>query len=261
MSEATRLDEPAGYIATAVNKVPEVTVAFWVLKILTTGMGEAASDFSVKTFGPVAVVVAGLMFAGALVTQLRTRRYRPLLYWWTIAMVGVFGTMAADVPHFLGIPLAVTSGSYLLVLVLVFLWWRAREGTLSFGAINTRSRELFYWAAVVATFALGTALGDLVAQVGRMGFLVAGLVFTAVILVPVLARRLGRLNPVLTFWSAYIVTRPLGASFADWMAVPARHGGLGLGAGPVTGLWVLAIVAVPAGLAVRRRTAARPARG
>lgn len=235
------------------SKVPEVTGYFWAVKVLTTGMGEAASDFSVRSIGPAAVVLAAVAFAVSLVVQFRAVRYHPWVYWTAIVMVSVFGTMAADIPHFLGVPLAFTASFYLAVLVAVFWIWRSREGTLSFATVNTRSREAFYWASVVATFALGTALGDLAARLGGMGFLVAGLLFAVLILVPVAARRWAGLNSVLAFWAAYAITRPLGASFADWMAVPTIHGGLGLGTGPVTALWTVAILGVLTTMALTRR--------
>ena len=244
MSEARGVDNLAGraLLAQAVSKVPEVTAYFWVVKILTTGMGEAASDFSVKSFGPVAVGVAGIAFIFSLVVQFRAARYYPWIYWTAIVMVSIFGTMAADIPHFLGVPLGITTSFYFIALIIIFSVWRSREGTLSFGSINTRSREGLYWASVIATFALGTALGDLAARIDGMGFLAAGLAFTVVILIPVAARRWASLNAVAAFWAAYVITRPLGASFADWMAVPVTHGGVGLGAGLVALVWTVAIL-------------------
>ena len=236
----------------AASKVPTVTIYFWVVKILTTGMGESASDFSVKNFGPVAVGVAGIALTVSLVLQFRAARYYPWIYWTAIAMVSLFGTMAADIPHFLGVPLYITTSLYFSALIVIFWVWRSRAGTLSFDTINTRSREGFYWASVIATFALGTALGDLAARIGGAGFLVAGLTFTVAILIPVAARHWAGLNAVAAFWAAYVLTRPLGASFADWMAVPVKHGGLGLGAGLVAALWGMAIVGFLTYLAVSR---------
>lgn len=253
MSELWEVDRTAERVPVALGKVPQVTVSFWVLKILTTGMGEAASDYLVKTAGALAVIIAALTFAGVLVAQLRSARYSPTRYWGAIVMVSIFGTMAADIPHFLGVPLAVTSSVYLITLLAVFWFWHRREGTLLFDSVDSRPRELFYWASVIATFALGTALGDLMAHIGGMGFLVAGLVFFVIILIPLAACRWAGLSGVAAFWSAYVVTRPLGASFADWMAVPAKHGGLGLGAGPVAALWTVAILLVAAFIGVRRR--------
>jgi uncharacterized membrane-anchored protein len=255
MSELWEAERSPDIARSITSKVPQVTIAFWVVKILTTGMGEAASDFLVKKAGAVAVLLAALIFAATVTVQVRAIRYSPWKYWLTIVMISIFGTMAADIPHFLGVPLAVTSSTYLIALMLVFWFWYKRERTLSFQSIDSRARELFYWAAVVATFALGTALGDLTAHIANMGFLVAGLVFSALILIPLGARRWAGLSAVAAFWSAYVVTRPLGASFADWMAVPARHAGLGLGTGTVTVLWTAAIVATLALMGLRARRA------
>ena len=145
-------------------KVPAITVLFWVIKTLTTGMGEALSDFLANTDLVVAIAFGVLGLAGALWLQLRTRRYTAPVYWLAVAMVAVFGTMAADGVHLVGLPYAVTTVFYLLVVGVLFLWWRRSEGTLSIHSITTRRRELFYWATVLASFALGTAAGDLTAD-------------------------------------------------------------------------------------------------
>ena len=240
------------------SKVPEVTAAFWVAKVLTTGMGEAASDYLIRVMDPVFAV--GLGFAGfavAMVLQFASRRYVTWVYWFAVAMVGVFGTMAADVLHVgLGIPYAASTAFYLVALAAVFAVWYRTEGTLSIHSIRTPRREAFYWAAVLATFALGTAAGDLTASTMHLGYLTSGVLFAVVIAVPAAGHRWFDLNPILAFWAAYIVTRPLGASFADWAAVPHTRGGLDLGYGPVTIAMVGAIVLVVGYLSV---TAARTA--
>jgi uncharacterized membrane-anchored protein len=246
-------NDPHTLLRRGLTKVPQVTAYFWVIKILTTGMGEAASDFLMGTLGLAAVVLSTVGLLVTLVVQFRARRYVPAVYWSAVAMVSVFGTMAADVLHRAGLSLWATSALYLVALGVIFGLWFAREGTLSFDAINTHRREAFYWAAVVATFALGTAVGDLTASNWGLGFLASGIMFAALILVPAGAGRWLGLSSVVTFWSAYVLTRPLGASFADWMAMPARHGGLGLGTGPVALLWLVAIVGFVAYLA-RSRT-------
>jgi uncharacterized membrane-anchored protein len=236
-------DRPRGPLRTMANKVPEVTVYFWVIKVLTTGMGETASDLLAHELGPVpAVALGGLALAAALAVQLTVRRYTAWAYWTAVVMVSVFGTMAADVLHVgLGVPYAVSTPAFLLVLAAVFVLWYASERTLSIHGIHTRRREAFYWAAVLATFALGTAAGDLTATAG-LGYLGSVVLFAAAICVPALAHRLGGLNAVTAFWSAYVVTRPLGASLADWMAVDHARGGLAMGLEPVTFAWALAIV-------------------
>jgi uncharacterized membrane-anchored protein len=216
-------------------------------------MGEAASDALVRAYGPVAVVVTGLGLAASLIAQFRAHRYIPWIYWLVVVMVSVFGTMAADIPHALGVPVWITSSAYLLLVIVLFALWRKVEGTLSFAAITTRGREAFYWAAVLATFALGTAVGDLTAFVWRWGALISGVVFAVLITLPELARRKLDFNAVAAFWIAYVLTRPLGASFADWMAIPARRGGLGWGAPLVAGTWTAAIVTFVVYLAFTQR--------
>jgi uncharacterized membrane-anchored protein len=234
------------------SKVPAVTAYFWIIKVLTTGMGEAASDALVKAGGVVAVAATAVALVASFIAQFKVSRYIPGVYWLAVVMVSVFGTMAADIPHFLGIPVWATSMAYLLVVVVIFYVWHRAEGTLSFSAINTRRREAFYWAAVMATFALGTAVGDLTAFSWGWGALASGIIFAMLIALPAMARRWVGLNTVAAFWIAYILTRPLGASFADWMGGPTRHGGLGWGMALVAGVWSAAIVAFVVYLATTR---------
>ena len=238
----------------ALSKVPEVTVYFWITKVLTTGMGEAASDFFSHTFGPVpAVGLTGLVLAGVLWVQFRAPRYKASIYWTAVAMVSVFGTMAADVLHVgLHIPYAVSTAFYLIVLLAVFALWNRSEKTLSIHSIYTPRREMFYWATVLATFALGTAAGDWTAVTLKLGYFSSGILFAIAIAVPALLFRARVLGSVAAFWLAYIVTRPLGASFADWMAVSRARGGLNMGLGPVTVAWLIAILGFVAYLAISR---------
>ena len=218
------------------SKVPEVTAYFWTVKALTTAMGESTSDFLVHALVPqVAVALGGIAFAIALYVQLSKDRYVPWAYWLAVAMVGVFGTMAADVLHVgFGVPYIASTIFYAIALFVVFRTWHRSEGTLSIHSIRTPRREVFYWAAVLATFALGTAAGDLTAVTFGLGYFVSGLLFATVIAIPALGWFRFGMNPVLAFWFAYVVTRPLGASFADWLAVSHERGGLGLGTGPVS---------------------------
>lgn len=213
------------------NRVPEPTASFWLIKVLTTGMGEALSDFLVTRFAPVpTVLVTAAVFAVVLVAQLRADRYLPWRYWGTVSMVGVFGTMVADVTHVaLGVPYTVSTPVFLAALVAVFVLWRRVEGTADVHTITSTRRQLFYWAAVIATFAMGTAAGDLAASTFHLGYLGGGLVFVAAIVV--LARVTSLLGPVTAFWTAYVLTRPVGASFADYLAVPHARGGLDVGTG------------------------------
>jgi uncharacterized membrane-anchored protein len=236
-----RAGAPHGY-----SKVPEVTALFWVVKALTTGMGESTSDFLVHKLVPeIAVVIGGIAFVVALFLQLSSDRYVPWRYWLAVAMVGVFGTMCADVLHVgLGVPYIASTVFYAIVLALVFRTWHRVEGTLSIHSITTERRELFYWAAVLATFALGTAAGDLTAVTFGLGFFASGLLFAAIIAIPALGYFRFGMNAILAFWFAYVVTRPLGASFADWLAVSSARGGLALG----TGLVSFVLAAMIAGL-------------
>jgi uncharacterized membrane-anchored protein len=249
---STRWPEPLGV------KVPQITVLFWVIKVLTTAMGEAASDFLVSVNIALAGVVGAAGFGAAMWLQFRARRYAAWTYWFAVAMVAVFGTMAADGLHVeLGLPYAVTTIGYATVLTAVFVLWRRSEGTLSIHSISTRRREMFYWLTVLATFALGTAAGDLTATTFGLGYFAAGVLFAVVIAVPAIGWwRLG-FNPVFAFWFAYVITRPLGASFADWFAKPHSVGhGLGVGGGPVTAVSALAIAGLVAYVAAQDRSRA-----
>jgi uncharacterized membrane-anchored protein len=242
-----RAAAPPGLRAGA-SKVPEVTAWFWVIKVLTTGMGEATSDYLVHRINP--VIAVGIGFAGlviALALQFLVRHYVTVIYWLAVVMVAVFGTMEADVLHVrFRVPYAVSTAGFALTLGVIFAVWHATEKTLSIHSIRTGRRESFYWATVMATFALGTAAGDLTAYTLHLGYLGAGVLFAVVILVPAFAYRLLRMNAILAFWFAYIVTRPLGASFADWLGVPRALGGIDLGRGRVS-LVLTVIIAVLVG--------------
>jgi uncharacterized membrane-anchored protein len=220
----------------AQTKVPKITLYFWIIKILTTGMGEATSDFLAHQFGPViAVAIGGSGLALALILQFSVRRYLPWVYWLAVVMVSVFGTMAADGLHVeLGVPYIVSTIFYAVILAVVFVVWYKSEKTLSIHSIYTRRRELFYWITVLTTFALGTAAGDMTATTFGLGYFSSGILFALVFAVPGLAYWLFKINPILAFWLAYVLTRPLGASFADWFGVPSSLGGLGLGRGTVS---------------------------
>ena len=215
-------------------KVPDVNPWFWIVKVLTTAMGEAVSDFSVREFNPYLAVLAGfVVFAIAITWQLRVPDYRTWPYWTAVSMVAVFGTMVADSMHVgLGIPYKVSVTVFAVALAVVLFTWYRVEHTLSIHSIVTPRREIFYWLTVCCTFALGTATGDLTATTLHLGYFTSGVVFTLAIGIPLVAWRLG-VNPVLTFWVAYILTRPIGASFADFFGMPKSSGGLGIGHGPV----------------------------
>jgi uncharacterized membrane-anchored protein len=236
-------------------RVPEITVYFWAVKALSTAMGESASDYLVHAMAPVVAVLLGfLAFLAALSLQFSMRRYNAWAYWLAVAMVGVFGTMAADVLHVgFGVPYIASAMLYAVALTAVFVGWQKVERTLSIHSVDTARREAFYWAAVVATFAMGTALGDLTAITLHLGYLGSGLLFAGIIAVPAIGYwRLGW-NAIFSFWFAYVATRPLGASFADWLGKSKHVGGLGLGNGSVALALALAIFLLVAYLALTRR--------
>jgi uncharacterized membrane-anchored protein len=234
---------------------PVITVSFWVIKVLTTGMGETTSDFLVHRFNPYYVVVlSAAAFAVVLAAQLAASRYVTWIYWLAVVMVSVFGTMAADVTHIeFGVPYYQSTAFFAVMLAVIFAWWHASERTLSIHSIYTRRRELFYWATVLVTFALGTAAGDMTARTLRLGWFSSGVLFAFVIAVPAIAHWKLGMNPVLAFWFAYVVTRPLGASFADWLGIAHRYGGLGYGYGLVSSCLTVLIAALVGYLAVTGR--------
>ncbi len=217
------------------SKVPEITALFWITKLLTTAMGESTSDFLVKEINPVvAVLLSGMVLVVALVLQFRADRYVPWTYWFAVVMVAVTGTMAADVLHIqFGVPYGISTPFFAVVLAAVFIVWQRVEGTLSIHSITTARREAFYWAAVMATFAMGTALGDLTATTFHIGYLKSALLFAVLIAVPAIGYFRFHMNEIAAFWIAYVLTRPLGASIADWLGKGHAVGGLALGDAPV----------------------------
>jgi uncharacterized membrane-anchored protein len=235
-------------------KVPEITVVFWVIKVLTTGMGESMSDFLGQHSVPLAAAIGVFGLGFALWLQLRTPEYRAPVYWFAVMMVAVFGTMVADGIHDgASIPYSITTPVFAGVVAAIFHYWYRSEGTLSIHSITTRRREIYYWAAVLATFALGTAAGDLTAIQLHWGFLESAGLFAVIIAIPGLAWWRGGLNPIVAFWAAYIVTRPLGASFADWFSKPSPQTGLGLGDGPVSAIALVIFIGLVAYVATTKR--------
>jgi uncharacterized membrane-anchored protein len=243
-------------------KVPEITFLFWVVKILTTCGGEAVSDYLALGNRLVGAVVEIGLMAIALVWQFRTRRYTAAAYWFLAYAIAIFGTGVSDALHlFVGVPYGGTTLLWAVVLALVFWLWYRSEGTLSIHSIVTQRREAYYWAVVFATFALGTALGDFTATVLGLGYLASGIMFFFIILIPAVFWRWFGLNAIVAFWFAYVVTRPLGASFADYLGRPHSLSGLGLGSGRVA-VVVAVVVAILVGyLAVTRHDIQQPADG
>jgi len=234
-------------------KVPELTLLFWVIKLLSTAMGESTSDYLVFHINPyVAVVVGCVGLVVALVIQFWVPRYIAWAYWLAVVMVAVFGTMAADVLHVvLRIPYAVTTLAFAASLLVIFMAWYRTERTLSIHSIDTPRRELFYWATVIATFALGTAVGDLTAATLGFGYLLSAVFFAVLFVIPAIGHRIFGWDAIASFWTAYVITRPLGASVADWLGKPIL-GGLGIGDEKVSAVLTVLIVIFVAYLAVTR---------
>jgi uncharacterized membrane-anchored protein len=222
-------------------KVPEVFLLFWVVKLLTTGIGEAGADAMAKVSIPLAGAVGLVVFVVALRVQLRAEAYHPVRYWLAVLAVAVFGTMVADGPHkVLGIPYIVNTIICIMLLAGLLIWWGRSEGTLSVHSVTTARRERFYWAAVLITFGLGTALGDTTALTFQLGFAGSILLFGVAILVPLGLWRLGA-GATAMFWSSYVLTRPLGASVADWLG-KSTGGGRGWGDGVVFAVGMLVFI-------------------
>lgn len=236
------------------TKVPEITAFFWITKVLTTGMGEVFSDYLVNHINPIlAVALGGIGLVVALILQFSVRRYVAWIYWLVVIMVSIFGTMAADVVHVvLGIPYLVSTTFFVVALTVIFVVWYAIEKTLSIHSIYTFRSEAFYWCTVLATFALGTAAGDMTAATMHLGYFGSGVLFSVLLAIPALGSLFG-LNRIVAFWFAYIMTRPVGASFSDWISVPHSRGGIGLGEGPVSLCLTIIIVILVGYLTITRR--------
>jgi uncharacterized membrane-anchored protein len=241
-------------------KVPEITLLFWVIKILTTAGGEAVSDYLALGNRLEAGAIEVALFLIGLVWQFRTRRYTAAAYWFLAYAIAIFGTGVSDTLHlYVGIPYAGTTALWAVVLAVIFWLWYRSERTLSIHSIYTQRREIYYWAVVFATFALGTALGDLTATPLHLGYLASGIMFFIIILIPALAWWKFRLNSVVAFWFAYVVTRPLGASFADYFSKPHSLSGVNYGDATVALITTIIVAVLVGYLAVTRRDIQQPA--
>ena len=227
------------------NKVPEVTLSFWIIKIMSTTVGETGADYLAVNAGlgqGVTRMVMAALLAVALFMQLRKRRYTPWIYWLTVVLVSVVGTQITDLlTDGLGVSLYLSTSVFAVVLAGIFAVWFWAERTLSIHEIFTRRRELFYWAAILCTFALGTAAGDLATEALGLGFTWGAASFGALIAVTYAAWRVGG-NAVLTFWIGYILTRPFGAALGDMLTQAKTYGGLGMGAMWTSALFLTVIV-------------------
>jgi uncharacterized membrane-anchored protein len=241
------------WVTPTAAKVPEVIAVFWAVKILTTAGGEVTSDYLARYGNIVGGGLELLAFVIGLLLQLGTTRYRAVAYWWLAFAIAIMGTGVADFLHLdVHIPYSGTTAMWAVILAVVFWLWHRVEGTLSIHSIHTRRREFFYWSTVFATFALGTALGDYTATALHLGFLGSGILFAVVIVAPAIAHWKLGLNAIAAFWASYVVTRPLGASFADYASKPKSLTGLALGNGPTAAVCFAAVAALVTYLATRR---------
>ncbi|MGA8988038.1 hypothetical protein [Aeromicrobium sp.] len=231
---------------TLLNKVPEVTVLFWVVKILSTTVGETAADFLNSNVGlglSATTALMALLLAAVLIVQFSLRRYVPAVYWLAVVLVSVVGTLFSDnLVDNLGVSLWTTSAIFGAGLIASFLAWYRSERTLSIHSIVTRRRESYYWLAILFTFALGTSAGDLVAEKLAVGYLPSALIFGGVIAVITASYFAFKSDAVIAFWAAYIVTRPFGASMGDFLTASTKDGGLGLGTNGTSILFLTIIV-------------------
>lgn len=243
------------------TKVPEITLYFWIIKILCTTVGETGADLlneSLKLGLTITSVVMAVLLALALIFQFRSKAYVPGIYWVAVVLISVVGTLITDnLTDNLGVPLEVATLVFSLVLAGVFAAWFAVEKTLSVHSIYTHRRESFYWLAILFTFALGTAAGDLTAEKLHLGYLVSLLIFAGLIAIVIIARFMFKLNAVLTFWIAYILTRPLGASIGDYLSQDVKDGGLGFGTTTTSLVFLAAILATVIYLAVTKKDVVR----
>jgi uncharacterized membrane-anchored protein len=238
------------------NKVPEITLYFWVIKVLCTTVGETAADYLNTTLGlglsGTSYVMSAVLIV-ALVFQFASRRYKPGIYWLAVVLISVVGTLISDnLVDGYGVPLETTTIIFGVALAITFAWWYASERTLSIHTIYTTRREAFYWGAVLFTFALGTSAGDLLSEKLALGYLNALLLFAGAIAVVAVAHFVFRINAILSFWLAYILTRPLGASIGDYMSQAKADGGLGLGTTITSFIFLGVILALVVYLAVTK---------
>jgi len=232
-------------MAGMLNKVPEVTFAFWVIKIMSTTVGETGADYLAVHVGlgkPMTDGIMAILLVASLLLQLRSRQYVPWRYWLTVVLVSVVGTQITDaLTDGLDVSLYLSTSVFAVALAVTFAIWYAIERTLSIHTIVTTRRELFYWAVILFTFALGTAAGDLATEALQLGFRLGVLVFGALLAAVALAHYRGA-NPILTFWIAYVLTRPLGASLGDLLSQAQTYGGMGLGTVVTSSVFLTIIV-------------------
>jgi uncharacterized membrane-anchored protein len=256
MNYPTIQDPDDSKLGQMLSKVPEVTIYFWIIKVLCTTVGETASDFMNVNLGlglTGTSIAMGLVLLVVLFFQFKAKAYVPGIYWLAVVLISIFGTLITDImTDSLGVPLEASTAFFSVALALTFAVWYAKDRTLSIHSIFTRRRESFYWLAILFTFALGTAAGDLMAESLGLGYLVTGIIVCAAIATITLAWRF-KLDAVLSFWIAYILTRPLGASLGDYLSQAPANGGLGLGATMTTAAFSIAILAIVVYLTLTHR--------
>lgn len=239
-----------------INKVPDVTLLFWIVKIMTTTVGETSADFFNFNLGfglSITSVAIGVLLLASLFFQLRQARHVPSIYWATVTLISVFGTLVTDnLTDQLGVPLSLTSLVFGLLLLGTFNLWFLKEKTLSINTIHSGRRELFYWLAIFITFALGTAVGDFVAEQLQWGYAYSSIIFGGIIVLISIAHHLLKLNSILCFWMAYILTRPLGASLGDLLTQPPNVGGLGIGSMVINLVFITTIILIVAFFSVKQ---------
>ena len=238
------------------NRVPKVTVDFWLIKLMAVTMGETGADYLAVNLGlglATTSIIMTLVLLVALYAQFSQKKYVPWSYWLAVVLISVVGTLVTDnlVDNF-GVPLIATTIIFTVALIATFAFWYRSEGTLSIHSIFTTRREAFYWLAILFTFALGTASGDLVAEQFNLGYASTGVLFGLIIGSLAIGYFYLNLNPILGFWLAYIFTRPLGASFGDYLSQPSNYGGLGLGTILTSAIFLASIVAIVAYMTIRR---------
>jgi uncharacterized membrane-anchored protein len=246
------------------NKVPQVTIFFWIIKILATTIGETGADFLNVQLGfglnGTSLVMAALL-AVFLIIQMRKDRYVPWIYWVVVVFLSIVGTLLTDnLSDNLGLSLYISTTAFAVALIITFVVWYQSERTLSIHDITSSKREAFYWAAILFTFALGTASGDLISEQLKLGYAVSGLIFAGTIALITFAYYALHLNAVLAFWLAYILTRPLGASIGDLLTQSPKDGGLGINTFTVSGAFLVVIVGLVVFLSLRETEAAVLAR-
>jgi len=239
------------------NKVPEITIFFWIIKILCTTVGETAADFLGSTFNLGLTALTGIMGVALIIVlffQFKSRKYVPGVYWLAVVLISIFGTLITDnLTDNFGVSLITTTIIFSIVLAIVFAAWYWKEKTLSIHSIFTTRREGFYWLTILFTFALGTAAGDLTAERFSLGYLTAALIFAGLIVLVTFAHLKLKLNAVLAFWIAYILTRPLGASIGDKLSQAPADGGLGLGTIVTSAVFLAAILTTVIYLSITKK--------